>query len=498
MVQTLTDTARTDAHLEATVLRHDRLGEIGIAKALGAISMIVIVLHLVAAFKNDWQSFNIWVFGLLLASLAICQVRILLARQAVFRETLFGLLTLFEVSIFITLIWSYQFAHDHTASAVLKSPSIVFLFVLIGVRALRFHPLPVIVAGAAVSVGWCVLAVSAGILSADTAYQGSAAYVAYVSGDSILFGAEVEKLFGFIGLTIVIALALSRARKMIESTAQTQARQIQALTEAGKEAERLLQKAQAADHAKSNFLANMSHEIRTPLNAIQGYSDLMLQEINGPVRPAVYRGYIDDIHNSGKHLLGIVTDILEVSEFADGAIANDETTFDFGTLVRKTMGMVAERYPSRENDLRIDERSPAGDLTANQQHIQQMLANLIGNALKFSQPGQPVFVSWRTVADGLTIKVSDTGIGISQDDLEVIEQPFQQVESTYVRSFGGVGLGLSIVRRIVDGHGGTLTLSSVLDEGTTVTIQFFRNRWSPSAENCGTPAADRPTASAAR
>lgn len=487
MVQTQTDTARTAAHLKATVLRHDRRGEIGIAKALGAISITVIVLHLIAAVKTDWQSFNIWVVGLLLGALAICAARMHLAKRRVFSEVMLGTLTLCEVGVFISLIWSYQFAHNHSAAGVLKSPSVVFLFVLIGVRALRFHPLPAIMAGAAVSIGWAILAISVGILEANSVGQGSGAYVAYVSGDSMLLGAEVEKLFGFAGLTAVIALAVSRGRTVIETTAQIQAQQIEALTQARQEAEGFLERAQAADRAKSNFLANMSHELRTPLNAIQGFSDLMRHEINGPIQPTAYRQYVDDIHDSGTHLLKIVDDILEVSSVSSETTAPDETTFDFGALANEAVAAAIEQSPLRENDIQIDLGSPIGDLIANRRHVHQVLANLIGNALKFSKAGDPVRVSWDTVEGGLTIKVRDSGIGISQDDLQMIGQPFQQVESTYVRSFGGVGLGLSIVRRIVEDHGGTLELDSTVGDGTTATVQFSKSRWSPPVEIDGAP-----------
>jgi len=108
-----------------------------------------------------------------------------------------------------------------------------------------------------------------------------------------------------------------------------------------------------------------------------------------------------------------------------------------------------------------------------------MLANLIGNAIKFSQIGQPVHIGWKTENGGLTITIADSGIGISETDLKVIEQPFQQVEETYARNYGGVGLGLSIVRRIIDDHGGTLALSSDLGKGTLATIHIPESRWSP-------------------
>ena len=487
MVHTPTDTARTAAHLKAAVLRHDRLGEIGIAKALGAISVFVVVLHLIAALKSDWQTFNIWVVGLLLGSLVICAARIHLAKRPVFSEMMLGALTLCEVGVFITLIWSYQFAHEHTASAVLKSPSIVFLFVLIGVRALRFHPLPAIVAGVAVSAGWAILAISAGILTLDPASIGSGAYVAYVSSDSMLLGAEVEKLIGFAGLTTVIALAVSRGRRVIETTAQTQAQQIEALIEARLETESLLERAQTADRAKSNFLANMSHELRTPLNAIQGFSDLMRHEVYGPITPSSYRDYVQDIHDSGTHLLKIVDDILEVSSVSNETETSDETAFDLAALADETIATVIKQSPARENDLEIDMGSPVGDLIANRRHIKQSFANLIGNALKFSNAGDPVRVSWDTVDGSLAFKVRDSGIGISSDNLKVIGQPFQQVEPTYVRSFGGVGLGLSITRRIIEDHGGTLELESVVGNGTTATIQLPSCRWSPAVAVDGTP-----------
>lgn len=475
MTQTDSDSLRQAVQLRATVQRFDRQGEIWIATALGAVAVIVIAMHLIAAVKTDWQSLNIWVVALLISALAICRMRIYVAKRPFFSEFWLGFLTVCEVGIFITLIWSYQYAHGHDAIAVLKAPSIVFLFVLVGVRALRFHPLPAIVAGSSVMIGWCVLAIGAGILTAAPPADGTNAYLAYVSGNSILVGAEIEKLIGFAGLTIAVTFSVSRARMLVQLTAE-----VQAQTEARKlEAEHLMQKAQAADRAKSNFLANMSHELRTPLNAVQGYSEMILHEINGPVQPEVYRGYVDNIHSSGTQLLGIVNDILDVSNTDEGTTAADEEMLNFESLVDQAVSTAGQRDDNRMADIKIDKNAPAGELRANRRHMKKMLANLIGNAIKFSQIGQPVHIGWKTENGGLTITIADSGIGISETDLKVIEQPFQQVEETYARNYGGVGLGLSIVRRIIDDHGGTLALSSDLGKGTLATIHIPESRWSP-------------------
>ena len=468
---------RERERLEATVLRYDRIGEIGIATALAAISVIVIIFHCIAALKNGGQSFNLWVVSLLLVALVICGVRAVLAQRENFSELHLGLLTVCEVAVFILLIWSYQFAHNHPPAATLKSPSIIFLSLLIVVRSLRFYHMPAIVAGGSVIVGWCLLTISAGIFSSAGNSIGAGAYAAYVAGNSILVGAEIEKLIGFTGLTVIVAFSVSRARLLIESTAQ-----IEALSEARARAEHLLEKAEAAGQAKSNFLANMSHELRTPLNAIQGYSELILEEINGPIEPPVYRNYLSDINDSGKHLLRIVNDILDVSDHGNQTEPINPTRFDLRDLIEEVCGTVIEGNKDRETDVIVDRGSPAGELYADRIQIQKLLMQLIGNAVKFSGNGETITVSWGTQPNGLSIKIVDTGMGMSEEDARIVIEPFQQVESAYQRRNGGVGLGLAIARQAAANHNGTLRLFSEPGVGTTVIVELPEGCWFSSLD----------------
>jgi len=461
------------ARLKATVLRYDRLGEFGIAASISAISLTVIVLHCVAAFRNDWQTFNVWIIALLVGALAICAVRVWLSKRPEFPEFKLGVLTVVEVSLFLFLIWSYQFAHDHPASGVLKSPSIVFLFVLIGVRAMRFHPLPAIVTGVSVCLGWILLTVEASVLSKDASGGITTSYDAYLSGNYILIGAEIEKLIGFAALTVVIAFAVSRARELIARTAQ-----IDALIEARQRAELLLEKAEAAGRAKSDFLANMSHELRTPLNAIGGFSDLMIEEVMGPIEPPVYKNYLGDIRNSSQHLLGIVTDILDVCDQDRSPSKLNETHFNLRELVTECCRIVDHGAEDHGNELRVDPHSLEGEMFADRKRIKQVLINLAGNAVKFTPSGGIIVVAWDITSTELILKVSDTGIGIPKDKLASVVEPFQQVEAADARSYGGVGLGLAIVKQIAESHDGKLVVASALGMGTTVSVALPIFRWS--------------------
>jgi two-component system, cell cycle sensor histidine kinase PleC len=240
----------------------------------------------------------------------------------------------------------------------------------------------------------------------------------------------------------------------------------------------LLTQTQAASRAKSEFLAVMSHELRTPLNAIIGFTDIMRQRIFGPIGTERYVSYVDDIHQSGTHLLGIINDILDLSRAEAGKLTLSEETVDLGAIIDQCLRLVREKASEGGVRLAYDGSAGAAYVRADPRLVKQMLLNLVQNAIKFTPSGGSVAVSLAVGAPGSghALRVTDTGIGIAAEDLDRIVEPFVQVQSALSRTQGGVGMGLPLVKKIVELHGGRLHIDSLLGAGTTVTTAFPADR----------------------
>ena len=241
------------------------------------------------------------------------------------------------------------------------------------------------------------------------------------------------------------------------------------------------QSAETASRAKSSFLATMSHELRTPLNAVIGFAQLLEQDRFGPVGYQKYKEYIGHIRESGEHLLAVINDILDLSRVEAGEAALHESAVDLADLVQRTCGLMETKV--RAGELTLAHRLSAGlpRLHADARAVKQILLNLLANAVKFTGPGGQVTVEVRRVEDGLELAVSDTGIGIEAADQQRIFEPFVQVESELNRRFEGTGLGLPLVRSLVELHGGRITLESAPGQGTRVAVWFPSQRLLPAA-----------------
>jgi signal transduction histidine kinase len=229
--------------------------------------------------------------------------------------------------------------------------------------------------------------------------------------------------------------------------------------------------AERASRAKSEFLANMSHELRTPLNAIIGFAELLHDPRLSRARPI--DEYASDIHASGLHLLNIINDVLDMAKIEAGHATPDEEMFDLGEEILAALRMVATR--AEVGGLRLQSRIEPGlpAIRADRRMIKQILVNLLSNAVKFTPRGGQVVVSAAREADGsLVIAVSDTGIGIAAEDLERVLQPFAQADTGLARRYEGTGLGLPICKALAELHGATLTITSTVGRGTTVTVRF--------------------------
>jgi len=231
--------------------------------------------------------------------------------------------------------------------------------------------------------------------------------------------------------------------------------------------------AERANLAKSTFMANMSHELRTPLNAILGFSEMIQREIFGPTGSPRYIEYANDIHQSGDHLLTLINDILDLTKIESGKMELDREEFEINELVTDCIRMVTESAESGAVRLVFDGATPSPIINADNRAIKQAVLNLLSNGIKFTPPDGLVSIATKIAdRDDLVITVSDTGIGISPDEIDAVMQPFEQVDNRYDRAQTGTGLGLAMVKSLVGLHGGTCTLDSIVDEGTVATIRL--------------------------
>ena len=228
-------------------------------------------------------------------------------------------------------------------------------------------------------------------------------------------------------------------------------------------------RAEEANQSKSEFLANMSHELRTPLNAINGFSDIMKKEMFGPLGDARYKEYVNDILFSGQHLLSLINDILDMSKIEAGKMTLNTEPLIMSEMIAQVIRMVRGR--ADENRLKlIYDGAATPEIDADPRAVKQILLNLATNAIKFTPEGGMVSIVVESKSAGLIVHVSDTGIGISQEDIARLAQPFEQIDSQHSRKHEGTGLGLALSKSLVELHGGNFNISSVVDEGTTVTF----------------------------
>jgi signal transduction histidine kinase len=251
------------------------------------------------------------------------------------------------------------------------------------------------------------------------------------------------------------------------------------------------QEADAASRSKTDFLANMSHELRTPLNAIMGFSDIIHQGMAGPVTER-QKEFLNDISESGMHLLTLITDILDLSKIEAGKTELEPETFSVKELIDVSLIMFKEKALKHHIKVAAEIDDTVTDITADKRKLKQVMVNLLSNAFKFTSDGGAVLVQARKLrggekmrrsedrkmlssqlqsfptsdADFVEISVTDTGIGISKENQQRLFQPFQQIETSLTRKYAGTGLGLSLCRRFIELHGGRIWVESELSKGS--------------------------------
>jgi protein-histidine pros-kinase len=244
------------------------------------------------------------------------------------------------------------------------------------------------------------------------------------------------------------------------------------------------QEAERASAMKTQFLANMSHELRTPLNAIIGYSDLMLAEVAGPIRPARYADYLEDIKRGGSHLLSLINDLLDLSCAESGLVSLDEVELDLVALAEAAVKLMDGDAQLRGLSLSLAAETNSLPLRGDERMVTQILLNLLSNALKFTPKGGSVRVGVNRTGEGEPrLVVKDDGVGMPRSQIPRAFAAFVQVENAYRRAGNaGAGLGLALTKRFVELHGGRISLDSAENQGTEVTVVFPGGRCLPARQ----------------
>lgn len=233
------------------------------------------------------------------------------------------------------------------------------------------------------------------------------------------------------------------------------------------------EQAEAANQAKSEFLANMSHELRTPLNSIMGYSEIMSKELLGQNHNPKYTTYSSNIFGAAEHLLNLINDVLDISRIEAGEMRIEESTIDIRDLLEESLQFVRWRGQAKNQTLRLENPGMNIRLRADPRYLRQILINLLVNGIQYTPDGGDVGITATLSDDGeICITVLDTGIGIAETDIPKILEPFGKVQATSQQAHEGIGLGLPLSKKLVELHGGRLTIDSSLGQGTRVHIVF--------------------------
>lgn len=232
-----------------------------------------------------------------------------------------------------------------------------------------------------------------------------------------------------------------------------------------------MEEAFAANRAKTVFLANMSHELRTPLNAVIGFAEIMEGQLFGPIGSPRYLDYARDIRESGAHLLEVINDILDLSKIESGKVELNEEELDLARIIQSVARLLQHRAARAGLSLHTELPQQMPSVYADGRLLRQILLNLLSNAVKFTDAGGTITTSVELLeTGGLALHVADTGIGMDPAEVPIALTPFRQLDNSLSRKFQGTGLGLPLVKSLVELHGGTLLIETALNVGTTITV----------------------------
>jgi len=283
-------------------------------------------------------------------------------------------------------------------------------------------------------------------------------------------------------------VALIDSHEMLERRVEERTRSLTDEIRQREETEKALlqakREAELANWAKSQFLANMSHELRTPLNCIIGFSDMLKHQYFGPIGNLRYIEYASDISQSGSHLLGVINDILDVSRIELGEFELDEHCVDIRQIIDACVTMIDSKAQIAGIAVQKSIPRELPRLIGDERRIKQAVLNLLSNGVKFTRPGGDIRIECQLDEESsITVIVEDTGVGISEHDIERVLHPFAQVGDSHTRGYEGTGLGLSITKSLTELHGGHLHMESTIGKGTRVTLRFPASRTSNEAKS---------------
>ncbi len=415
-------------------------------------------------FWVDWTTVVLWLIGV-----TACQVINLLNSSAFLHFSAKGPATQSELNR-----WTIRFA-GFTVLYNIAWASAILLFWVDGNQSNNFFLLCII----AVSVTPTLLLNSS--IPANL-YASSGVISIFFLVNLALSSLPVALELG-IAYTVFLSAMVIRARRahqndreMIEMSME-KTRLIDALSDAKKKSDEARAAAEDASRAKSQFLANMSHELRTPLNAIIGFSEVISSEVFGPIENEKYHQYSGDIHSSGRHLLALINDILDLSKIEAGQYSIFEERVDLSIVAEDCHKLLDLRASVNEIKIKKQLCSSLPDLHADKRAVRQIWLNLLTNAVKFAPNGSQVHLVAEYRSDGsFRIGVHDEGPGIAEDELDKVLEKFGQGQEGVSRPGSGTGLGLSIVKGLAEAHGGQFLLESELGVGTRASVVFPRDR----------------------
>ena len=292
-------------------------------------------------------------------------------------------------------------------------------------------------------------------------------YVDVTKQRAVIRNASLENVSIGVGALILIYMVLLAIVWSAEQVLRTHHRKELALAAA-------MTRAEAANKAKSEFLANMSHELRTPLNAIIGFSEIMGSEIKGPLGDSSYKGYADDISRSGRHLLSIIDKVLELVRAESGGAMLDVNKTNISFIAKSVGRMMAPEAQAASVQLSVETKTDPLTIVTDGPKVREILLGLVSNGIKFTPKGGNVVVRVAQDIDtgGVVLTVTDSGVGMSAEDVPLAEAPFGHVENVLSKTRGGVGLGLPFTRKLAELLGGSLEIVSAPNKGTTVTVKL--------------------------
>ena len=226
--------------------------------------------------------------------------------------------------------------------------------------------------------------------------------------------------------------------------------------------------------AKSEIVANMSHELRTPLNVIMGFSEMIGQESLGPIGNEKYREYADDIHHAAKRLLSMINDLVDLARAESGVLRIEAGPVDVPRAIAEAVKVIEPRAALAGVALSHEVDTSIGIVQLDGRKLRQVLISLLSNAVKFTPDGGSVSIAVRAdqAGQGIVIEITDTGIGMAPDDIPAALAPFCRIESSLTRAYEGAGLGLPLARTLVDCLGGSMSVLTSPDEGTSITVEL--------------------------